>query len=212
MKIEETSDVPQISPCEPESRKRGRQLFFKYKKLIAFLCAIVKLMPKSFIKRRLEAHRYTLGKFGMGIRYALVKALAQKCGDNVAIYPGVYILNPEYLMVGNNVSIQPMAYLECGKSNEDCLQIDDDVSIAHGVTIMTTSHVYDQLDVPIKDILSTCKKVHICNNVWIGAKATILQGRTLASGCIIGANAVVTKDTEPNKIYAGVPARLIKSR
>ncbi len=193
-------------------RKRGRQLFFKYKKIIAIVCSIVKLLPKKYLKRCLEAHRYTLGIFGMGIRYVLVKNLAQECGDNVAIYTGVYILNPEYLIIGNNVSIHPMAYIECGKSNENCLQIDDDVSIAHGVTIMTTSHVYDQLEVPIKDILSTSKKVHICSNVWIGAKATILQGRTIASGCVIGANAVITKDTEPNKIYAGVPARIIKSR
>jgi len=34
----------------------------------------------------------------------------------------------------------------------------------------------------------------------------------LAEGCIVGANSVVTKDTEPWMIYAGSPARAIKPR
>ena len=194
------------------AKERGRQLFTRYRRLILFLSSVLKLFPKWLRKDRFEAHRNTRGKIGMVIRYVYLKTLAQKCGDNIAIYPGAYILHPENLIIGNNVSIHPMCYLECGTNKEQCLQIDDDVSIAHGATIMTTSHTYEQPDIPIK--YSPCKKekVHICSNVWIGAKTTILLGRTIASGCVIGANAVVTKDTEMNKVYAGVPARAIKSR
>ena len=58
----------------------------------------------------------------------------------------------------------------------------------------------------------TQKGINIEDNVWIGANVTILDGVTIKSGCVIGAGAVVTKSTEPNGIYAGVPARKIKER
>lgn len=34
----------------------------------------------------------------------------------------------------------------------------------------------------------------------------------IAEGCVIGGGAVVTKSTEPYGIYAGVPAKCLKSR
>jgi acetyltransferase-like isoleucine patch superfamily enzyme len=46
----------------------------------------------------------------------------------------------------------------------------------------------------------------------LGVNCTVLPGVTLAEGCIVGANSVVTKDTEPWMIYAGSPARAIKPR
>lgn len=46
---------------------------------------------------------------------------------------------------------------------------------------------------------------------WIGAGAIILPGVTVGNGCVIGAGAVVTGDCEPNSVYAGVPARLVRS-
>jgi acetyltransferase-like isoleucine patch superfamily enzyme len=92
------------------------------------------------------------------------------------------------------------------------VNIEDDVSIAHGVTIMSTSHVHEGINTPIRDQGVSCDSVHIENNTWIGAKVTITAGVTVASGCVIGANAVVTKNTERNGVYVGIPAKKIKER
>ena len=46
---------------------------------------------------------------------------------------------------------------------------------------------------------------------WIGGGCTILPGVTIGKGTIIGAGAVVTKDCDPNSIYAGVPAKKIRT-
>ena len=54
--------------------------------------------------------------------------------------------------------------------------------------------------------------IRIGNDVWIGASATVLPGVTIADGAVIGANAVVTHDVEPNAVVAGNPARLLKYR
>lgn len=45
---------------------------------------------------------------------------------------------------------------------------------------------------------------------WIGGRVTILPGVTVRQGCVIAAGALVTKDTLPNGLYAGVPAKLIR--
>ncbi len=54
--------------------------------------------------------------------------------------------------------------------------------------------------------------VIIQNDVWVGHGATIMSGVTLHNGCIVAANAVVTKDVPPYAIVGGNPARIIKYR
>jgi virginiamycin A acetyltransferase len=52
----------------------------------------------------------------------------------------------------------------------------------------------------------------IGNDVWIGAKVTILDGVTVGDGAILAAGAVVTKDVQPYSIVGGNPARHIRYR
>jgi acetyltransferase-like isoleucine patch superfamily enzyme len=92
------------------------------------------------------------------------------------------------------------------------IAIGNDVSIAHGTSIMSTTHKYENIDIPIKDQGFNSSKTVIRNNVWIGAKATILSGILIESGSIVAANAVVTKDIAKNTVVGGVPAKIIKER
>lgn len=55
-------------------------------------------------------------------------------------------------------------------------------------------------------------RVEIGNDVWIGDDVRILGGNKIADGCVIGTGSIVTKDTVPYGIYAGVPAKLIRKR
>lgn len=55
-------------------------------------------------------------------------------------------------------------------------------------------------------------EVIIGNDVWIGARATILSGVRIGDGAVIGAGAVVTRDVLPYSIVAGVPAKFLKFR
>jgi chloramphenicol O-acetyltransferase type B len=50
------------------------------------------------------------------------------------------------------------------------------------------------------------------NDVWVGARALILDGVTIGDGAIVAAGAVVARNVEPYSVVAGVPARPIKAR
>lgn len=52
--------------------------------------------------------------------------------------------------------------------------------------------------------------VTVSDGVWIASGVTVLPGVTIAAGCVIAAGAVVTRDTKPDGLYAGVPARRLR--
>lgn len=63
-----------------------------------------------------------------------------------------------------------------------------------------------------RDYFQELLPVEVGNDVWIGARAMILDGVTIGDGAVIAAGAVVTKDVEPYTIVGGVPARKIRDR
>lgn len=50
------------------------------------------------------------------------------------------------------------------------------------------------------------------NDVWVGRGATIMAGVTLHNGCVVAADAVVTKDVPPYAIVGGNPAKVLRYR
>lgn len=65
---------------------------------------------------------------------------------------------------------------------------------------------------PGSNIFGKNLDVIIGNDVWIGAKSTILAGVQIGTGAVIGSGSVVTKDVPPYAIVGGVPAKVIKYR
>lgn len=53
--------------------------------------------------------------------------------------------------------------------------------------------------------------IKIGNNCWIASNVTILKGVTIGDNAVIGAMSLVNKDVPANTVYAGVPAKFIKS-
>lgn len=93
--------------------------------------------------------------------------------------------------------------------------IGNNVLMASNIFITDTSHgSYNDdpssPDIPPKDRQLSTEPTRIGNNVWIGEGACIMPGVTLGDGCIVGANAVVTKSFPANTIIAGVPAKALK--
>ena len=62
-----------------------------------------------------------------------------------------------------------------------------------------------------KPTIDVVKPINIGNNVFIGAECLILPGVTIGDNIVLGARSVVTKSLLSNAVYAGTPARYIKS-
>ena len=188
--------------------ERGRDKFRKYKWIINLISVFIKIFPLKIRKKFFVNARNSKGKTGLALRYAILKTIAQHIGENVSIHENVYIYNPENLSIGDNVSIHPMCYIDATGG----ISIGNDVSIAHMVTLMSTTHVFSDIDIPIKDQGCESRQTVVGNNVWIGAKTTVLYGIKISQGSILGANSVVNKDVPEFAIVAGIPAKLIKER
>lgn len=68
-------------------------------------------------------------------------------------------------------------------------------------------------DVPIADQgMDLRGGVVVGDNVWLGARATVIDGVTVGHDAIVGAGAVVTKDVPPFAVVAGIPAKIIRNR
>jgi acetyltransferase-like isoleucine patch superfamily enzyme len=63
-----------------------------------------------------------------------------------------------------------------------------------------------------REYFSEHQRTTIGNDVWIGARAIILDGVHIGDGAIVAAGAVVARDVAPYSMVGGVPARNIRSR
>lgn len=54
--------------------------------------------------------------------------------------------------------------------------------------------------------------IEIGNDVWIGARAVILDGVTIGNGAIVAAGAVVVSDIPSYAVVGGIPAKIIRWR
>jgi len=182
---------------------RGRELFRLAKPLLVGFGAVLAVLPRAAVGLLLTLSRFAPTQLGIALRWTLVRRLAKRCGDTVAIHDGVYLFRLENAELGANVSVHPMCYLDATGG----LVIGNDVSIAHGVSILTTEHDYTQPGFMIRDAPVKPAPVTIGDDVWIGAGARILAGVTIGAHAVVGAGAVVTRDVPARTVVAGVPAR-----
>lgn len=92
------------------------------------------------------------------------------------------------------------------------IEIGDDVVAGQQIRFHSENHNYLDMDMLIKDQGVTHKGIKVGNNCWIGAGAVFLDGAEIGDGCVVAANAVVTKKFPSNSVIGGIPARVIKNR
>ena len=110
------------------------------------------------------------------------------------------------LTIGNNVYLAKGTWLNAFGT----VEIEDEVMTGPYVVIASSNHGF-------KD--GSCRfggahpaPIKIGRVSWLAAHAVITAGVTIGRGDIVGANAVVTKDTPDNMFVAGIPAKVIRER
>lgn len=91
------------------------------------------------------------------------------------------------------------------------IYIGDDTFFGHNVCILTGSHDVSRRGLARQTHPSSGNDIHIGSGVWIASNATILGPCRIGDDAVIAAGAVVLPgEYEGGKVYAGVPARLVK--
>lgn len=165
-------------------------------------------MVRSAILRYLMENIFwfvSMPLISMKFRSRILRRIGIRIGHNSLVAQGCYI-GSERVEIGDNVFIN----IRCFLDGSGRVVIGDFARIAPYVKILTVNHPLEPSVIrrqPGRDFPATTV---IGRGCWIGASAVILAGVKVAEGCVVAAGAVVTSDTQPNGLYAGVPARRMR--
>lgn len=158
-------------------------------------------------------------------------------GSGVTIGDEVYIdaLSTNGFVLGNNCSIGSKTIIRCsgnykvlgngfsmGNNSslaDNCfvgasggVKIGNDVIGGQNIRFHSSNHIFEDKNVLIRKQGTTSKGIVIGDDCWIGAGVVFCDGASIGKGCVVGANAVVTKKFPDYSIIAGVPAKVIGVR
>lgn len=143
---------------------------------------------KSFFGKWLQVIAMTRWPLGSKFRCAVERMRGVKIGKHV-------------FLGGGNI---------LDRARPDLITIEDYVSLAGGIYILTHSNPTE----PLRQILGpTSKKVApvtIKRGAWIAVNVVVLPGVTIGENAIVATGSVVMKDVPPLTIVGGVPAKIIK--
>jgi acetyltransferase-like isoleucine patch superfamily enzyme len=159
------------------------------------------------------------------------RILGVKIGSKSYImYPSKIIRFPKNVSIGKNTIIKPNVEI-CACNENSKISIGDFVSVGHytfiysskkisiGNRVMVAPFCYlvdSNHDVSIAkgglNGLNLVEEIKINDDVWIGQNSTLIPGALMLNGSILGAKSLLNKKVNEYEIFAGIPAKLIKSR
>lgn len=137
-------------------------------------------------------------------RGAIFRVFGVRISSHARMFPGTRV-------VGRGLSIGPGSFVNsgCYLDASARLEIGCDVHLGPRVTVLTVSHHLAGPDRRAGSVRTAA--VRIEDGAWVGAGSMVLPGVTVHAGAVVAAGAVVTEDCAPDGLYAGVPARAVKS-
>ncbi|MDE2781533.1 MAG: acyltransferase [Gemmatimonadota bacterium] len=139
---------------------------------------------------------------GIRFRRILARRIFARCGRNFKAFHFVKLSFGYGLEVGDDVVVHRHVLLD----DRGGIRIGDRASISDFVNVYSHSHhIGDGRHV-------RTPRTVIGDDVRLAYHATVLAGVTLAPDSMIGAGAVVTRDTEPSTVVAGIPAKPVRRK
>jgi carbonic anhydrase/acetyltransferase-like protein (isoleucine patch superfamily) len=119
---------------------------------------------------------------------------------------GAVLKSSGRLRVGTATRIGAGSTLHCAHE----VLVGDRVSTGEYVTLVDTSHAFTAPGRPaLWDTVPGA--VHVGDDCFLGAKATLTRSCRLGSYCVVGANSVVVGEVPDRTFVSGVPATVVRS-
>jgi acetyltransferase-like isoleucine patch superfamily enzyme len=131
-------------------------------------------------------------------------------GKRSYIHSRCSLRSPENISIGDSVSVGPDTCLWASPNAK--LVLNDDVALAPGVRIFTSSRGLKDLDIPIMEQPWTEADVIIGKGAALFTNVIVLCGVTIGEGAVIGAGSIVATDVPAFAVMVSGPARIIRSR
>ena len=130
-------------------------------------------------------------------------------GRRVELHEGSYLhCQGGAIRIGEDTAIGPYVVVYGGGG----VMIGSSCGIASHATIVSTTHVADRSDEPIRNQGDRRMPVTISDDVWIGTHCSILMGVSIGEGTILGAGTVLLESVGSRSIVVGVPGRVARTR
>ena len=125
-------------------------------------------------------------------------------GKSTRIVTPIFIPAMSQLTIGCNCWIGRNFTIE----GNGAVHIGDNCDLAPSVFFLTGSHTIG--DSTHRAGEGYNGEIHVGDGTWIGSRSIIVPNVSINNGNVIGAGALVIRDTRPNTLNAGVPAKEIK--
>jgi acetyltransferase-like isoleucine patch superfamily enzyme len=156
----------------------------------------------------------------------------KKLGKNIKLLFPLVIEGKQYIEIQDNVNLAKGIYLAATNQTGHTPEI----IIGRGTRLGNFNHIYATRSIVIGENVLTSERVYISDNLhnytdinrpiiaqeinqvsnvrigsgsWLGQNVCVI-GCSIGKNCVIGANAVVTRDIPDYCVAVGIPAKVIK--
>ena len=169
---------------------------------------------RSKVRQQLIRLKYPACKIGRGVTIGRNVQFKATDGGSVTIGDGTAIKDNCVIIAKNGpLVIGKNSFIGWGTiiGSSEGITIGDDCLIAEFVTIRDQNHGTEIGKEPFRKQPMTTAPIEIADNVWIGAKASVLAGSSIGANSIVAAHSVVNGTVESSVIVGGIPASVIKN-
>ena len=154
-------------------------------------------------------------------------------GDKVIIYDPVTFINPDLIILNNNIIISEFSFINAGQGlfignyihispftsimGDGYCILEDFVGLSSGVRLITGSDDYSGRALTNPTVPSEYRNInksfiHCKKHSLLATNVVVHPGVTIGEGAVVASNSLVTNDLEPWCVYMGIPARKVKER
>lgn len=131
-----------------------------------------------------------------------------RCDNTVYFSHNLKVISPSNLTIKRNSKVLNGCIIDARGG----VSIGSNTLLGFESMILSSSHVFSDVDLPVNCQGMSYKEVVIGDKIWIGTRSVILYGSSIGNSSIVGAMSLVNKRFNEYVILGGIPAKILRHR